>query len=91
MASICGPTQFPRVNHELLSRFIGKTVNLTGKVVTRQPNGSVILETSDGKNVTIQTSRANEYDAFVEVLGKVSTEQTVVEIQFTNLISSFGL
>lgn len=83
----------PRVNFELMQRYLGQRVILTGEV-ERVEGGNVYLKTSDKATVTVQpnpSSRAAYDTPFVEVLGTVVDPRTIREEEHTNLGEAYDL
>jgi len=86
----------PRVNSALLKQNVGGTVRLAGKVAgeLKQDSTQMTLETSDKENVVVSlTNDAAIYltSPFVEVVGKVEPNGTVLEYSGVALSSDFDL
>ncbi|KAL8281365.1 hypothetical protein RQP46_006399 [Phenoliferia psychrophenolica] len=75
----------PRVNSALLANFSGKTVRITGKVISLAED-SAVIEASDAGQVTIRLGPEASYaDQYVEIIGKVVGDLTVQELSSVNL------
>lgn len=80
----------PRVNFEMMQRFIGRTVLLACSV-SQIENGRLQAQTSDGAKVTIIAGSSPYEGQFIEVLGKVVDPSTLQELDHTNLGENYSL
>lgn len=80
----------PRVNYELMQRYVGRKVRLVCKV--EEFSGDTIKGTTcDGQTVFIRPKQGSNYDtAFVEIEGVVENGTTVQEEAYTTFGDSFG-
>ena len=81
----------PRVNQQLLERFINTNVRLVGKVNQVQPN-YVRLQASDKREVTVHTANPSVFvdGHVVEVWGMVNGDRTVSEASTIQFGPDFG-
>ncbi len=80
----------PRVNFELLQRFIERRVRLVGHVENLQ-NNVLQLTTVDNGTVNVLIKPGLGFDSpFVEVEGIVESPNTLRELDHTNFGSNFG-
>eukprot|EP01006_Ploeotia_vitrea_P067473 TRINITY_DN97378_c0_g1_i1.p2 TRINITY_DN97378_c0_g1~~TRINITY_DN97378_c0_g1_i1.p2 ORF type:complete len:125 (+),score=48.02 TRINITY_DN97378_c0_g1_i1:49-375(+) len=77
----------PRVNAELLQRYVGSTVRLVGQVKAVEEKTAVV-EASDGRDVTVRVSDPQHFvqQQFVEVVGHVEQDLSVRQ----DMAASFG-
>ena len=89
MGDLAAPA--PRVNGELLSRFIGRKVLLLGKAESLE-NGVMQLRTSDNRlvRVALKGNAANYTSDFVEFEAIVDSADGVNEVEHSNFGSAFG-
>lgn len=81
----------PRVNFELMQRYINQRVLLVGEIDSIE-NGRLIVKTSDKASVMVHASNMQPYDSpFVEILGTVVDSKTLREESHTNCGESFDL
>mmetsp|Transcript_20330 Transcript_20330/g.64666 ORF Transcript_20330/g.64666 Transcript_20330/m.64666 type:complete len:109 (-) Transcript_20330:241-567(-) len=81
----------PRVNCELMGRFVGKKVRLVGKVEGME-NGMARLVASDGGVVMVRSKAGSSYDSsFVEVEGIVQSPNTIDEMDMSSFGDSFDM
>ena len=81
----------PRVNADIMQRYVGRKVRLVCKVDEFGEGGMLKATASDGKPVHIRPKQGSNYDtAFVEVEGVVENATTVQEQSFTTFGDSFG-
>ncbi|KAF3930639.1 hypothetical protein ABW19_dt0206011 [Dactylella cylindrospora] len=75
--------QTPRVNANLLDRFVGSTVRITGKVTSLR--GETATIDSQG-TVTINLQRGSHLalDHVAEIIGKVNTDGTIMVLVATD-------
>ncbi|KAK9844656.1 hypothetical protein WJX74_005199 [Apatococcus lobatus] len=81
----------PRVNFELLQRYIERRVRLVGQLENLQ--GNVLkLKTSDNGTVNVLIKPGAGFDSpFIEVEGIVESPNTIRELDHTNFGSSFDM
>jgi replication factor A3 len=81
----------PRVNYELMQRYVGRKVRLVCKV--EEFAGDTLKASScDGQTVFIKPKQGSNYDtAFVEIEGIVENGTTVQEESFTSFGDSFDM
>jgi replication factor A3 len=77
----------PRVNGELLPKFVNRTVNLVGRILSCD-QGRVELQTSDQRRITVILAIPSPFpvDSIVEVIGTVNNDLSIREegmIQYT--------
>lgn len=87
--SLSGAAPTPRVNFEMLSEYIGKTVRLVGKVESVEGT-DLKLRAADEGIVTVHLSDAAPSQAFVEFDAKVDSPTEVSAISCTSFGDSFG-
>ncbi|KAG2501556.1 hypothetical protein HYH03_000063 [Edaphochlamys debaryana] len=80
----------PRVNFETMQRYHGRKVILCGQITSIE-NGCVRLQTADKGEVTVTGGSAPYEGRFVEVLGTVSSPNTIQELEHVNLNDNFSL
>ncbi|KAK4046625.1 hypothetical protein OIO90_006495 [Microbotryomycetes sp. JL221] len=81
----------PRINSGRMGDYIGQTVRITGKVVSRDGD-TTTLELSDGGQVSVKLNReSNHRDTFVEVLGKVESPDSLQEYTSCNMGDTFDM
>eukprot|EP00752_Nemacystus_decipiens_P011908 g10559.t1 len=85
--------QTPRVNASVLDQYVGHTVCLVGRVLSTSEGASEsVLETSDGKEVTIKMAPGSTWTSeYVEVIGHLHEDQKVQEFKSTDFGDSFDL
>lgn len=89
MASI-DTTPTPRCNFQTLQRFVGRRVLMAVQIMSVQ-NGQVIAQTADKGQVTITSGGNAAYEGtFMEVLGTVTSPNTIQEENHTNLSDNFS-
>mmetsp|Transcript_3372 Transcript_3372/g.7377 ORF Transcript_3372/g.7377 Transcript_3372/m.7377 type:complete len:110 (-) Transcript_3372:746-1075(-) len=83
----------PRVNFEVMQRFIGKKVSVVGEIESTTPEGQIVLITSDKGRIHINTNpRAGPYDTkFLEFVGNVVDPRTLQEEEHTNFGDNFDM
>ncbi|GAA5839948.1 hypothetical protein JCM11251_006569 [Rhodosporidiobolus azoricus] len=76
----------PRVNAGKLAQCsAGQTVRLIGKVISLEDD-QALLEATDGGQVTVKLgSMSTLTDTFVEIVGKVTAENSINELSSLNL------
>ena len=80
----------PRVNGELLARFVGRKVLLVGKAESLEGN-VMRLRTSDDRVVSVELKGAAGYGSdFVEFEAVVKSADSVREEEHTSFGSAFG-
>ena len=80
----------PRVNYELMQRYVGRKVRLVCKV-EEFAGDTLKASSSDGQTVFIKPKQGSNYDtAYVEIEGIVENGTTVQEESFTSFGDSFG-
>ena len=87
------PSATPRINHACIQAFVGRTVRVVGQVTSAPAGGRAVLQSSDGKPLTVYTREesASEWtDRFVEVIAKVNGDYTLQEVYSTNFGNNFG-
>mmetsp|Transcript_26003 Transcript_26003/g.55632 ORF Transcript_26003/g.55632 Transcript_26003/m.55632 type:complete len:114 (-) Transcript_26003:81-422(-) len=81
----------PRVNFDLMQRYVGRKVKLVCKV-EEFSGESVKVTTCDGQAVFVKPKQGSQYDtAFVEIEGVVENNTTVQEESFTSFGDSFDM
>eukprot|EP00903_Cladosiphon_okamuranus_P014002 g13021.t1 len=85
--------QTPRVNGSVLDQYVGNNVCVVGRVVSHSEGASEsVLETSDGKNVTIKMAPGSTWTSqYVEVIGHLHEDLTVEEFKTSDFGDSFDL
>ena len=80
----------PRVNFELLQRYIERKVRLIGQVENLQ-NNMLKIKAADGGHVNVLVKPGAGFDSpYVEVEGIVESPNTIRELDHTNIGSTFG-
>lgn len=83
----------PRVNKELLPKYVNRTVRVVGRVTGKRDN-EVELETTDGTiTVRLNNSSGSEYSAnlICEVIGKVREDSTIEEYNVSHWNEDFNM
>ncbi|KAI9599349.1 replication factor A protein 3 [Syncephalis fuscata] len=82
----------PRVDSAMLRDHIGDTVRLVGKVLQLQPPNRALLEAADHGQVNIKlTNDSTIGTRFVEVIGRVESNDTVQEYVTLDLGEDFDI
>ena len=82
-------TATPRINFELMQRFVGRKVLLACSV-TQIENGRVLAQTSDNGKVSIAAGQAPYEGQFIEVCGTVTGPDSIQEVSHTNLVDNYS-
>ncbi|KAG0177739.1 hypothetical protein DFQ29_004466 [Apophysomyces sp. BC1021] len=81
----------PRINSVLREKYVDRTVRISGKVISFSGDTAVIQAT-DGGQVLVKLNGENQWGTkFVEVIGRVEKDFSVMEFKSSNLGESFDL
>ncbi|ORX48800.1 replication factor A protein 3 [Hesseltinella vesiculosa] len=82
------PTE--RINSQLREKYVGHTIRISGKVNSFTGDTSIITA-SDGGQVLIKLNGQSKWASqFVEVIGRVEPDLSIMEFSSVNLGDSFG-
>lgn len=81
----------PRINSELREKYVGRTVRLTGKIVSLSGNSAVLNSTDNGQVLVHLNGESQWGTDYVEVIGQVENDFTLREFKTTNLGNSLDL
>ncbi|GAB5587725.1 hypothetical protein Unana1_02625 [Umbelopsis nana] len=74
-----------------MKNHVGHVVRVSGKVVSLNGETAILEATDNGQIEVILNGQSQWGTTFVEVIGQVSSENTLKEYTFTNLGDSFDL
>ncbi|KAI8878990.1 replication factor A protein 3 [Backusella circina FSU 941] len=81
----------PRINSKLREKYVGRTIRITGKVVSFAGD-TAVLSASDGGQVLVQLNGESQWGTdYVEVIGQVESDFNIREFKSTNLGNNFDL
>ncbi|KAI7884151.1 replication factor A protein 3 [Mucor mucedo] len=80
----------PRINSSLRDKYVGRTVRITGKLVSLSGNTAVIESTDKGQVLVHLNGESQWGTDFVEVIGQVEQDFTLREFKTTNLGNNFS-
>ncbi|KAI8988659.1 replication factor A protein 3 [Pilobolus umbonatus] len=81
----------PRINSALREKYVGQTVRLVGQVLSFSADTAVIAA-SDGGQVLVKLNGENTWGTkYVEVIGQVSNDFSIVEFKSTNMGEALDL
>ncbi|KAG2204521.1 hypothetical protein INT47_012580 [Mucor saturninus] len=81
----------PRINSSLREKYVGRTVRITGQLVSLSGNTAVIKSTDNGQVLVHLNGESQWGTDFVEVIGQVEQDFTLREFKTTNLGNNFDL
>ncbi|KAL1926859.1 hypothetical protein VTP01DRAFT_5505 [Rhizomucor pusillus] len=81
----------PRINASLQEKYVDKTVRIIGKVKSFAGD-SAVLTTTDGGQVLVQLNGESQWGSeYMEVIGRVEKNFTIMEYKSTNLGNDFDM
>ncbi|CAO3589192.1 unnamed protein product [Absidia cylindrospora] len=81
----------PRINSQLREKYVGSTVRMAGKVVSFSGE-TAVMNATDGGQVLIKLSGESQWGTeFVEVIGRVENDFSLMEFKLCNLGNNFDM
>ncbi|KAI8097745.1 replication factor A protein 3 [Halteromyces radiatus] len=80
----------PRINSQLREKYVGSTVRIAGKVVSFSGD-TAVMNATDGGQVLVKLTKESQWGTqYVEVIGRIEKDFSVMEFKSCNLGDNFG-
>ncbi|EGG12222.1 uncharacterized protein MELLADRAFT_70702 [Melampsora larici-populina 98AG31] len=81
----------PRINSSMLPNYIGRVVRISGKLISLQTEA--VIESTDGGQITVIVAPNSLIgsDTFLEIIGKVESDNTIREMDTCNFGENYDL
>lgn len=81
----------PRINSSMLPNYIGRVVRISGKLISLQTDA--VIESTDGGQITVIVAPNSPIgsDTYLEIIGKVESENTIREMDTCNFGDNYDL
>ncbi|KAI9491470.1 replication factor A protein 3 [Zychaea mexicana] len=80
----------PRINSALRENYVERTIRIIGKIVTFSGETAVIEAPDHGHVMIKLNGESNWSGSFVEVIGRVEKDFSIMEFKSANLGDEFG-